>query len=269
MDETAHKIDGPLKPVLAEDTSIKLIGLGGVGSIIARYLSIFLASLNLNLRLVLIDGDSFESPNADRMLFSKYGNKAAVIRSELLPRFTDSYLSLIAVQEFVAASNIDRLILNGDIVMLAVDNHATRKLVSDFCRTGLEAVSLISGGNDGIEHTAFNRRTRGTCGNCQIYLRRGGKDLSPALTRYHPEIRKPADRNPVDKSCTELVQSVPQILFANLAAASAMLNAFWLYCCGALHYSELAFDIADGLMRPVPLPTPDLRVSSRNTTKMR
>ena len=269
MDQTPHKIDGPLEPALAENTSIKLIGLGGVGSIIARYLSIFLASLNLSLRLVLIDGDSFEPANTNRMLFPQYGNKAAVIRAELLPRFTDSYLSLIAVPEFVAAPNIARFILNRDIVMLAVDNHATRKLVSDFCRTGLEDVSLISGGNDGIEHQAFNRSTRGTYGNCQIYLRRGGKDISPALTRYHPEIREPADRNPVDQSCTELVQSVPQILFANLAAASAMLNAFWLYCCDALHYSELAFDIADGIMRPMPLPAPDLRSSSQNTAELR
>jgi hypothetical protein len=49
---------------------------------------------------------------------------------------------------------------------------------------------------------------------------------------------------------------VPQILFANLMTASAILNAVWLYLCGALHYSELCFDIADGVMRPLPLPPP-------------
>jgi len=49
---------------------------------------------------------------------------------------------------------------------------------------------------------------------------------------------------------------VPQVLFTNLAVASAMLNTLWLYLCGALHYSELALDIAEGLMRPVPLPVP-------------
>jgi hypothetical protein len=32
--------------------------------------------------------------------------------------------------------------------------------------------------------------------------------------------------------------------------ASAMLNTFWLHLCGASHYGELAFDIAEGLMRP-------------------
>ena len=68
-----------------------------------------------------------------------------------------------------------------------------------------------------------------------------------------PEIENPADRLPTDLSCTELVASVPQILFANLAVASAMLNTLWLHLCGELHYGELAFDIADGLSRPVVL----------------
>ena len=52
------------------------------------------------------------------------------------------------------------------------------------------------------------------------------------------------------------VASVPQILFANLMTASALLNALWLHLCGALHYSELVFDIAEGLMQPLALPGP-------------
>jgi molybdopterin/thiamine biosynthesis adenylyltransferase len=265
---TLHRTDVPLKPKLADNTSIKLIGLGGVGGIIARYISIFLASLKRNMRLVLIDGDVFKPSNSNRMFFSEHGNKASVIGKELRHQFADSFLSLIVVQEYVTDSNIDRLIRNGDIVIIAVDNHATRKLVSNFCRTRLENVCLISGGNDGVGRDAFNRETRGTYGNCQIYIKHAGKDLSPALTRYHPEIRRPLDRNPAEKSCTELVQSAPQILFANLAAASAILNAFWLFCCDALHYSELVFDIADGLMRPIQLPAPDLRSIFHNTAEL-
>ncbi|HEY2951716.1 MAG TPA: hypothetical protein VGK40_03980, partial [Verrucomicrobiae bacterium] len=64
------------------------------------------------------------------------------------------------------------------------------------------------------------------------------------------------DKLPTDKSCTELITSVPQILFANLTVATCMLNTLLLHLSGALHYSELAFDIADGLMRPAPLPAP-------------
>ena len=139
---------------------------------------------------------------------------------------------------------------------MAVDNHPTRKIVSDFCATRLNSVCLISGGNDGVGTDATGRELRGTYGNCQVFIRRDGRDMTPSLTRFHPEIRNPAGRLPTDLHCTELITSVPQILFTNVTAASAILNAFWLYVCGALDYSEIAFDIKDGLMRPVPLPRP-------------
>lgn len=241
--------DKLLQPELPPNATIKLIGLGGVGSALARYASIFIASLGRSARLVFIDGDAFEPTNASRMLFGNCGNKAAVVHEELLPRFADSCLALDFIDEYVTPENVGRLIHSGDIIFLAVDNHATRKLVSDHCAT-LREVCLISGGNDGIEKTADARQLRGTFGNVQIYVRSGGKDLTPSLTRFHPEIANPADKNPADKNCTELIVSVPQILFANLTVAAAMLNTLWLYLCGATHYAELAFDIADGLMRP-------------------
>jgi len=249
--------EAPFEPRLEENTSIKLIGLGGVGGIVARYLTIFLASLDRPVRLVLIDGDDYETTNNSRMIFAAHGNKASVTCAELLTHFADSSLAMAAIQEFVSFSNIERLIHNKDIVILAVDNHATRKLVSDFCSLNLDNVCLISGGNDGVGLDSSKRLTRGTYGNCQIYIRSDGQNLNQEITRYHPEIRNPADKHPLEENCTELIQSIPQILFSNLAAASAILNAFWLYCCDTLHYSELSFDIADGLMRPVlPISVP-------------
>lgn len=247
-----------MQPDLPEGSSIKIIGLGGVGGIVARYGCMFFASLNRACRVLLIDGDHFDfgAGNAARMFFLQEGNKAAVVRDELLPRFADTQLSLIAIEEYITPENIERLIHNGDIVILTVDNHATRKLVGDFCANRLDSVCLISGGNDGVGPDASGRHLRGTYGNVQVYIRREGNDCTPSLTRYHPEIAHPSDRLPTDQSCTELVASVPQVLFTNLATSSAILNALWLHLCGALHYSELAFDIAEGLMRPVPLPMP-------------
>ncbi|MBI2926279.1 MAG: ThiF family adenylyltransferase [Verrucomicrobia bacterium] len=245
-----------LQPELPANTSVKLIGLGGVGSIVARYAAMFLASLRRDARLVLIDGDTFEPGNATRMFFGSCGNKAVVTRDELLPRFADSCLTLLAIEEYLTPENISRLLQNGDLLLLAVDNHATRRLVNDFCATQLADVCLISGGNDGVEQPADGPARRGTYGNVQVFLRRAGADCTPSLDRYHPEIAQPSDHLPTDKSCTELIASVPQILFTNLTVAAAMLNTLWLHLCGALHYSELAFDIADGLMRPVPLPAP-------------
>lgn len=239
-----------LRPQLPANCAVKLIGLGGVGSIVARYGAVFLSSLGQETRLVLIDGDAFEHSNSTRMLFAGTGNKAAVLRGELLPRFAESSLSLLAVEEFVTPDNIDRLVRSGDLCLLCVDNHATRKLVNDHCAR-LADICLISGGNDGVGADSSGQDRRGTFGNVQIYVRQTGADVTPPLTHHHPEIGTPGDTLPTDQSCTELVTSVPQILFANLTVAAAMLNTFWLYLCGALGYAELAFDIAEGLMRPV------------------
>lgn len=239
----------PLHPRLPKNVSVKLVGLGGVGSIVARYGAVFLAAQHQNVKLVLIDGDHFEPSNASRMLFGECGNKAQVVRQELGPRFIHSKLSIIAIPEYVTPENIGRLIRNRDIVLLCVDNHATRKLVSDHCAK-LKDVCLISGGNDGMGKDSSGKVRRGTYGNTQVYLRRRGKDLTPSLSRYHPEIANPADKLPGDLNCTELVLSQPQILFANLATASAILNALLLHLSDALHYAELSFDIAEGLMRP-------------------
>ena len=262
-----RKIYTPLEPQVLDGQSIKFIGLGGVGGIVVRYAAVFFSALagraGANVRLVLVDGDSFDPSNETRMLFSEAGNKADVILSELRHHFADGPLTLDAIAEFVTPTNVERLIHSGDIVLLTVDNHATRKLVSDFCagedgRAGLDDVCLISGGNDGVGSDSSGRMRRGTFGNCQILVRRNGRNLCPSLTKHHPEISNPADRTPDQEDCIAALESTPQNLFANLTAASAILNSLWLYLCGgtALHYSELVFDIAEGLMRPVPRPGP-------------
>lgn len=225
--------------------AVKLIGLGGVGGIVARYLAVYLAALETDTRLVLVDGDDFEPGNAKRMLFKRHGNKATVVFEDLAPHVRGSRLFLSAVEEYVTEQNLPRLVTEGDVVLLAVDNHATRRLVNDHC-AGLSDVCLISGGNDGIENGQ-----RGTYGNVQRYERRGGKDHTPSLVRFHPEIAAPKDAAPGEEGCAEQILSTPQLLFTNLATASALLNAFWLHVQDASHYGELCFDIQDGLMRPV------------------
>jgi hypothetical protein len=236
--------------------SIKLIGLGGVGGIVARFLLMYLAASGRPARVVLIDGDAFEARNAERMSFSQFGNKAAVVREDLLELVEESLVSLSTIETFVEPDNIARLLHPGDTVLLAVDNHATRQLVGDYCREHLDEVCLISGGNDGVGDDTSGVSLRGSYGNVQIYRREEGRDLSPHLGAFHPEIAAPNDQLPTELSCSEALFSTPQILFANLATASAMLNAFLLHVCGALDYQEVCFDIAEGLMRPLQLPVP-------------
>jgi molybdopterin/thiamine biosynthesis adenylyltransferase len=233
----------------------KVIGLGGVGGIVARYGALYLSALDCPTRMVLIDGDDFEPKNASRMLFATHGNKASVVCEDLCTAVDDSYLSMVAVEEYITSKNLPRLIREGDTVLLAVDNHATRKLVSDYARDQVSNICLISGGNEGAGKDSTGVVQRGTYGNVQIYLSQDGIDITPSLTQFHPEIENPADQLPNEVSCTEALISTPQILFANLAVASSMLNALWLHLCGALHYPELCFDIHDGRMQTMPLPS--------------
>ena len=205
---------------------------------------------NLAIRFVLIDGDKFEPANLDRQIFGSLGSKADVKAAEIAQLIGPSDVALAAVPEYVTPENVDRLIRPGDFLFLCVDNHPTRKLISDHCQKLTEVV-LLSGGNDAVAPP----RQRGTYGNVQIAIRRDGRNVTVPITRYHPEIAKSKGKLPHEMSCTEIVPSTPQILFTNLAVASAMLNAFYAVVCDRLTYQEVKLDILDARMLPqFPIP---------------
>jgi hypothetical protein len=230
---------------LPEGSRVKIIGLGGIGCVVLVYLAIFLKSLDRRLRLVLVDGDQFEPGNAARMAFTAAGNKAEVKAGETLALLGTSRVAVVAVPQYITEENVAQVIHPGDYVLLCVDNHPTRRLVSDHCRA-LSDVVLISGGNDAVSPPD----QRGTYGNVQVYVRQGGRDWTAPLTRFHPEIAKSAGPMPGDADCAQMALSAPQILFTNLAVASAMLNALLTYTCGRLGYQEVQFDILEA--RSVP-----------------
>jgi len=220
---------------------IKLIGVGGIGCALAPFLARYLQSeqrlTGEEVRITLVDGDEFESKNASRQSFEGLGNKAKLKASELARSFPG--LSFRAIPEYVTATNLPHLIEEGELVFLAVDNHATRCAVSRHCER-LSDVVLISGGNDFTD------------GNIQIYVRKGGRDRTAPLTRYHPEIADPKDKSPAEMSCEELAgEAAPQLLFMNLGVASAMLNAFYSWRSGRLSYGEVYLDILEGRAQAV------------------
>jgi molybdopterin/thiamine biosynthesis adenylyltransferase len=223
---------------------IKVIGVGGIGCALLPPLCRYLSHgappdpSSPPARVTLVDGDTFEARNAARQAFGALGNKAQVKAAELAREF--AALSLRAVPEYVQAGNAAAIVRGGDVVFLAVDNHSTRKVVSDACRM-LPDVLLISGGNELTD------------GNVQVYERRGGEDVTLPLTRFHPEIAEPRDRSPAEMSCDELArEGAAQLLFTNLAVASAMLNAFYAWQQGMLAYGEVYLDIVQGRANPVP-----------------
>ena len=251
MNRSVNDREGDLLFDLADHSRIKLIGLGGIGCIVLQFLSLFLRGLQQPLRLTLIDGDRFEPANGERMAFATLGNKAEVKAAETAACLGNSEVTVVPCPEYVGVDNVARLIQPFDLLLLCVDNHPTRKLVSDHCAT-LSDVVLISGGNEGVEPP----RERGTYGNVQIAVRRGGHDLTVPITRHHPEIAHPIGKPPSTADCGQMAVSSPQILFTNLAVASAMLNAFFAYACGRLSYQEVMLDILEARMLPqFPIPT--------------
>jgi hypothetical protein len=223
---------------------IVVVGLGGIGSILVRYLTIFLAALPDPFRLVLCDGDAFEAGNSYRMDVPSFENKAAAMAAELSRSFTRGGLSIRAVPEYLSQNNCREIIQPGDTVILCVDNHATRKLASQRVAEFDDGL-LISGGNEGV-----GPGERGTYGNVQVWLREHGQDTAGApLDLFHPEIAEPADKNPDELDCMELAaQGTPQLALTNLAVATAMLSALLRIVMlppGETMYDEVCLDILD------------------------
>jgi len=209
---------------------IKIIGLGGIGAVLGNQLARFINfSEDHSAEFLLIDGDIYEPKNYQRQEFFDIGPKADVKCSELRARFTRSKFD--SFTEYLNVDNVGEVIEEGDIVLMCVDNHKTRKIISDHVST-LKDVTLISGGNEYTD------------GNVQIHKRQGGKNLTPSLTDYHPEIETPDDRSPEEMSCEELAKSEPQLLFTNLSVAALMCQAFYTSIIKQENkYSEVYFDM--------------------------
>lgn len=218
---------------------VKVVGLGGIGTHLIVPLCRYLSNLdgNADTSVTLIDGDEFDAKNVDRQNFTVFGNKA-MVTAEIM-RHSFPTLSVEAKPRYVTEENIFLFIKEGDLVFSCVDNHATRKLLSDYCQN-LNNVVLISGGNEYSD------------GNIQVYVREDGEDVTPPITQFHPEIDKPGDRNPAELSCEELARSgTPQLIFTNFMVAGWMLSAFWLATKGDLKYSEQYFDLETGMTRSI------------------
>ncbi len=217
--------------------NIYVVGLGGIGSIFSEIICRFLNySRDIEAEVVLIDGDSYESKNYERQEFLRLGKKAAVKKYELQEKY--ERIRFDHYEEFITPENIGTIIKDDSIIFSCVDNHKTRMILSNYCKT-LQNVTLISGGNDYVD------------GNVQIYIRKGGVDRTPDLCSYHPEIANPEDKLPTEMSCEELSHSAPQLYFTNAGAAILMCWAFYNTVLKEQYEkSEIYFDIQRMSMDP-------------------
>lgn len=193
--------------------NIVIIGLGGVGSILSERLCRFLNYTgDFETKILLVDGDSYETKNYERQEFIRIGHKAETKADELEMKFSNLYFD--TYDAYINEVNTGNVIKEGNIVFLCVDNHKSRMVINNYCKS-LKDVTLISGGNELTD------------GNVQLFVRKEGKDMTPDLCAYHPEIANPNDKLPDEMSCEELSQSEPQLYFTNLGVATFMCWMFY------------------------------------------
>ena len=199
---------------------VKVVGTGGIGLCLLPVLCRFINYEDKKFPVAevhLIDGDKFEEKNAGRQDFSELGFKATVTANGLRQKF--GRIRILDHPVFLSEDNIVPHIRENDIVMLCVDNHNSRKIVSERA-VELDNVTVISGGNDLHD------------GNVLVHIRRDGKDLTPPLASdYHPEIANPNDLHPNQMnqpgSCSRQAEQTPQLVIVNNLIAANMLSAFY------------------------------------------
>lgn len=217
---------------------IVLIGCGGIGSQLAGPLVRYLASRpQPQPLLVLVDGDAFEAGNLGRQACA-VGDLGSN-KAEALARVASAAgMAVQVVPEYVTEANVGQIVREGDLILLAVDNHPTRAMVDRHVAT-LSDATLISGGNDETD------------GNVQLVRRRDGWSVDGHLVEIHPEIGEADDGQEYGADgCQALVAERPQLLATNLMVASAMLSCLWqLLERGSVPYSEVYLDTLQCAMR--------------------
>lgn len=199
---------------------VKVIGTGGIGLCLLPTLSRFLnysTEAFPSVDITLVDGDSFEEKNKNRQGFKELGPKASVTADQYREEYPR--INFFDIPAYIDDYNVDQIVDENDIVLLCVDNHKTRKLVSDHA-SKLKNVTVISGGNDWTD------------GNVLVHIRKNNKDLTPPLaSKFHPEISNPTDEHPNETrqrlGCQANIPSSPQLVITNNAVAATMLNIFY------------------------------------------
>jgi len=197
--------------------NVVLVGCGGTGGFIAR--DIARLAKQHNFTLTLIDGDKVEMKNLVRQNFieediGKF--KAAVLAERYSQAFganiscINKYLTLDMCQSKIGRSNL---------IVSAVDNNATRKILDSYCPN-----LWLDVGNELVNGQAF----LSVVDTCQ-------------LLSIHPELGE-KDAHPDEESCAERTASGEQSYTVNLTAALVAINFISAIIVGKkLPYFEVCF----------------------------
>ncbi len=229
-----------------------LVGCGGTGSALAPLLARLLKyHPHCDQALTLIDGDNFEHGNRTRQPAEAGvgGNKAQHLRNLL----GHQQLSSETVAAYLSAELLGEIIDNqedgsADLIILAVDNNATRRMVIDTLESSFANFALLMPGNSDIAADPLKADMRG---QVLWWVRHGNQVFGRNPTPLYHDLQHPDDDIPVAGSCTEHAPSNPQLLSANALSAAWTLSIVQQLLDGNLPADKHAcfFDGRSGISR--------------------
>jgi len=228
--------------------SVYVIGCGGTGSHLIEPLVRFLSyHENGTEHIVLADGDLYEKKNQERQLFDpdvEGLNKALVqkMRAGPIAPHIQSFQLMVdhdAMQGildtgalwFMEHYSLEKLPDDYlPLVITAVDNMATRKMVLDVLDASpFRNWAVINPGNDILD------------GKVDLHVRWAGKDVTMDPRVKYENLRNPPDEIPV--GCEVAAVSQPQHILANMTAATLCLAYVRALVDDDSFFDTVAFDM--------------------------
>ncbi len=215
-----------------------MVGAGGTGSHLMPGLLAYLKTYHGKdeYQVVVADGDAYEQKNLERQLFN--AGLATTNKAEAMVIMNPGH-PIIAVNRFIGKDDIEKMMQDGDIILICVDNFSVRHTITHHVKN-LDNVVVINAGNEAYD------------GSVQLWVRENGENLTPSITFQHPEIAFSAVDDRAAMTCVQAA-ALPggqQTLLANQGAAHHMLSALARYHTGAYRagWTELRFDTVTGVV---------------------
>ena len=112
-----------------KDFKVCVVGCGGLGGYIVEMIS----RLGIGT-ITIVDGDIFNTSNLNRQLYSdenSLGKYKAMIAKERI-KIVNSLVKINVFTEYLGEDNGEEILRDHDVIVDALDNMSTRKLLQDF-----------------------------------------------------------------------------------------------------------------------------------------
>jgi len=232
---------------------IVMLGAGGTGAHAAPNLYRMLHTLDRNVSLTIVDGDTVSENNLVRQNFiqSDLGkNKARVLAERYAGAFG---MEATFIPDFIEDDNgLKKLVSNYrndywysrnnpqtlNVLIGCVDNNKSRQMCH---RIFMESKNLIYIDSGNGEYSG-----QVICG-----VRRGGKTMFKPIGLVYPDILEETDKFPSELSCAEAAVSAPQSIAANIMAATAIISYIYsIVILGEIKTRYVHFSTTDINIKP-------------------